>query len=170
MGGSSQHPDAEIVQQTCLRAAVHADEDARIRGLCAEDAWECAADAMRALRLDKTMHIRIKRVYDEPADQDGARILVDRLWPRGLSKDKASVDVWAKGVAPSTALRQWFGHNPDRFSEFARRYRRELNDNPDAVNELLDRIDLRKRLTLLTATADLDNCHASVLQDLLEKW
>jgi DNA-3-methyladenine glycosylase len=170
MDRSAQHPDAEIVRQTCLRAAVHAYEDAKIRGLCAEGAWECAVDAMRALRLDKAMHIRIKRVYDEPTAQDGTRVLVDRLWPRGLSKGKASVDVWAKDVAPSTVLRQWFGHDPDRFDEFAGRYRRELNDNPDAVNELLGRIDLRKRLTLLTATADLDNCHASVLQDLLEKW
>ncbi|WP_415287680.1 DUF488 domain-containing protein [Brevundimonas sp. S1H14] len=78
----------------------------------------------------------LKRVYEAPAKTDGTRILVDRLWPRGLSKDKASVDLWLKEIAPSTELRKWFGHDPEKWEEFQRRYRAELKANGDAVSEL----------------------------------
>lgn len=80
--------------------------------------------------------VRLKRVYDPPAPSDGRRILVDRLWPRGLSKDAARVDLWVKDVAPSDALRRWFGHDPERWDEFRRRYTRELDAAPDAVAAL----------------------------------
>lgn len=82
------------------------------------------------------MKVVLKRVYEAPAKTDGTRILVDRLWPRGLSKDKASVDLWLKEIAPSTELRKWFGHDPEKWEEFQRRYRAELKANGDAVSEL----------------------------------
>jgi uncharacterized protein YeaO (DUF488 family) len=81
--------------------------------------------------------IRIKRVYEEPDEADGRRILVDRLWPRGLSKDKAKVGVWMKEIAPSTELRRWYGHDPNKWSEFKRRYAEELEANSDQVEEIL---------------------------------
>jgi uncharacterized protein YeaO (DUF488 family) len=85
----------------------------------------------------KRIKIRIKRVYDEPDGADGRRILVDRLWPRGLSKDKAKVAVWMKEIAPSTELRRWYGHDPNKWSEFKRRYVEELEANSDRVEEVL---------------------------------
>jgi len=79
-----------------------------------------------ATKRSTTEHVRIKRAYEAAADGDGYRVLVDRLWPRGVSKDKAHLDVWMKEIAPSTALRRWFGHDPARWDEFERRYRAEL--------------------------------------------
>ena len=76
------------------------------------------------------MRICIKRVYEAASPDDGERILVDRLWPRGLSKEKAAIDIWEKDVAPSAALRKWFGHDPDKFDDFRNKYRKELEDNP----------------------------------------
>jgi uncharacterized protein YeaO (DUF488 family) len=80
--------------------------------------------------------IRLKRAYDRPSSEDGRRVLVDRLWPRGLSKANAAVDCWLKEVAPSTALRQWFNHDPRRWDEFRARYRAELASHPDLLDEL----------------------------------
>jgi uncharacterized protein YeaO (DUF488 family) len=76
------------------------------------------------------MPFRVKRVYDPPSPEDGLRVLLDRLWPRGLSKEKAQVDWWAKELAPSDGLRRWFGHDPEKYPEFVRRYREELRGNP----------------------------------------
>ena len=84
------------------------------------------------------MDIKIKRAYENPSDDDGYRILVDRLWPRGISKEKAKVDFWPKELAPSTELRRWYGHDPEKWAEFKSRYFAELDDNPEMVNELLD--------------------------------
>ena len=84
------------------------------------------------------MSIRVKRVYEPPSTRDGRRILVDRLWPRGLSKADAKIDDWPKDIAPSTELRKWFGHDPERWSEFKRRYFAELESKPDTVRALLD--------------------------------
>lgn len=84
------------------------------------------------------MVIQVKRVYDPPERSDGKRILVDRLWPRGLSKDKARVDLWMKEVAPSKGLRTWYGHDPGKWNDFRERYFVELDANPLAVQELLD--------------------------------
>ena len=85
----------------------------------------------------KQIAIRIKRVYEEPENSDGRRILVDRLWPRGLSKDKAKVHVWVKEIAPSTELRRWYGHEPDKWPDFKIRYAVELEANRSKVDELL---------------------------------
>jgi uncharacterized protein YeaO (DUF488 family) len=84
--------------------------------------------------------IQIKRVYEPYEAKDGKRILIDRLWPRGLSKDKAKVDVWLKGIAPSTELRQWFGHDPAKWQEFQKRYKQELDKNTTDIDELRKRL------------------------------
>ena len=80
--------------------------------------------------------IRVKRIYDPPDEEDGARVLVDRLWPRGARKDTAKLTLWLKDIAPSAELRRWFGHDPARFAEFSRRYRAELSANKDAVGRM----------------------------------
>ncbi len=111
--------------------------------------------------------IAIKRVYDDAADTDGKRVLVDRLWPRGLEKEAADFE-WEKGVAPSDALRMWYAHIPERFPEFARRYREELTAAIRA--EGVDRLAELARsgsLTLLTATKDPDHSQAEVLKEVL---
>ena len=84
------------------------------------------------------MKIQIKRAYDNPSENDGYRILVDRLWPRGISKEKAKIDYWAKALAPSNELRRWYGHDPEKWSEFKSRYFAELDANPGSVKELFD--------------------------------
>lgn len=112
--------------------------------------------------------VRVARVYDDPSDNDGVRVLVDRIWPRGLSKQNAAVDEWCKAVAPSTALRQWYGHDPQRFEEFARRYRRELDDaDAAAALQHLRELAQARTVTLLTATRDVAISQAAVLADLL---
>lgn len=111
------------------------------------------------------MPIRIKRVYDEAEPQDGARILVDRLWPRGISKDKAVFAEWMKEVAPSTTLRQWFDHKPERWAEFQTRYRQELRENP-MVAVLRQRVRT-ETVTLLYGSRNRDFNHARVLADVL---
>jgi DNA-3-methyladenine glycosylase len=106
-------------------------------------------------------------VYDEPRDDDGFRVLVDRLWPRGLSKQRAQIDVWIKEVAPSTELRHWYGHDPARYEEFRRRYNAELDDNP-ALEELRNVVTEHRTTTLLhSAGSDLNN--ATVLLERLER-
>jgi uncharacterized protein YeaO (DUF488 family) len=82
------------------------------------------------------MTIKIKRAYEQPTPEDGTRILMDRLWPRGLTKEKARVDLWLKEIAPSTELRKWFGHDPARWIEFKRRYRAELKQNKELIAQL----------------------------------
>ncbi|QFG22625.1 DUF488 domain-containing protein [Actinomadura sp. WMMB 499] len=112
--------------------------------------------------------VRVRRVYEPAAEEDGKRVLVDRVWPRGLSKDEARLDAWAKDVAPSTELRKWYGHDPDRFAEFERRYRDELAEPERAA--ALDRLrDLAATgtVTLLTATRDAARSQAAVLADRL---
>ena len=88
----------------------------------------------------KRNNIRIKRVYEEVEEADGRRILVDRLWARGLSKEKAKVDVWIKEIAPSNYLRRWYGHDPDKWAEFERRYAAELNAKPDIIEEIMEEV------------------------------
>jgi len=110
------------------------------------------------------MNIRIKRVYDEPQRDDGKRILVDRLWPRGLSKDKARVDDWMKGIAPSTELRKWFGHRSDRWEEFRRRYLEELDRNTEELAELRE-LCRNETVTLLFAARDTERNNAVVIRE-----
>lgn len=110
----------------------------------------------------------IKRAYDGTT-KGTYRVLVDRLWPRGVSKEKAAIDEWSKDVAPSDGLRRWYGHEPEKFSEFARRYRRELSQGAgkSAVGQLRD-VAKEKPVVLVTATRDLEHSGASVLLDVLE--
>jgi uncharacterized protein YeaO (DUF488 family) len=108
--------------------------------------------------------VTVKRAYDPPSPKDGTRILVDRLWPRGLSKAKAALDGWNKDVAPTPALRKWFGHKPERFAEFAKRYRAELKDNP-ALDQLRQ---VKGKLTLIYGARDPHINHAVVLAKLLK--
>jgi uncharacterized protein YeaO (DUF488 family) len=111
--------------------------------------------------------IEIKRAYEPPSPKDGKRILIDRLWPRGLSKEKAALDLWDKDIAPTTLLRKWFDHRPDRFAEFKRRYHDELKSNP-AVPEILRQIG-RGKTTLVYAAHDPAVNHAVVLAEFLAK-
>lgn len=115
-----------------------------------------------------TPHVQVRRAYDPPESDDGQRVLVDRLWPRGLSKARAHIDEWCKEVAPSTDLREWYGHDPDRYDEFARRYRAELDDPERAAAfTRLRELATRTPLTLLTATKRSDISEAAVLAGLL---
>ena len=112
--------------------------------------------------------IKLKRAYDAPARADGHRVLVDRLWPRGLAKARAEVDEWCKQIAPSSALRTWYGHDPARFAEFRRRYQSELDDPSRALAlDHLRELARKGTLTLLTATRQADISEAAVLRDLL---
>ena len=107
------------------------------------------------------MRIQIKRIYETPSAGDGQRILVDRLWPRGLSKDKAKVDHWAKSVSPSSELRTWYGHDPDKWEEFKRRYFKELDKNDSGVSELVRKIESRPATFLFSSKElRLNNAHA----------
>ncbi len=111
-------------------------------------------------------HIRLQRAYDGPTPEDGARILVDRLWPRGLKKETLALDDWPKQLAPSTALRQWFNHEPERWSEFQQRYRAELQTQPEAVQALRERA-CAGVVTLIYAAHSADMNNAVVLRDVL---
>jgi uncharacterized protein YeaO (DUF488 family) len=112
--------------------------------------------------------VRVRRIYDQAAADDGARILVDRVWPRGLRKDEAVLDEWIKDVAPSTELRKWYGHDPERFAEFEARYREELALGPaKTALERLRTLAGEATLTLLTATRDVEHSQAAVLAGLL---
>jgi uncharacterized protein YeaO (DUF488 family) len=112
--------------------------------------------------------IRIKRVYDPPSTGDGARILVDRLWPRGLRKESARLTLWLKDVAPTSALRTWFGHAPARWTDFSRRYRAELSANDAAVDQITKYLKAGP-VTLLYAAHDEEHNHARVLAEYLRE-
>ena len=115
------------------------------------------------------LDIRVRRIYDDPRDEDGIRVLVDRLWPRGVSKVRADIDEWCSAVAPSDALRKWYGHAPGRFEEFEARYLNELEDPQRAASVThLRTVATRGRLTLLTATRDVEASQAAVLAGLLQ--
>ena len=110
--------------------------------------------------------MKIKRVYEMPSRDDGKRILVDRLWPRGLTKEKASIDLWLKEIAPSTALRKWFDHDPDKWKEFQKRYRKELRDNKELVSLLKEKIK-KGTVTLVYGAKDEKHNEALVLKEWL---
>ena len=112
--------------------------------------------------------IKLKRAYEKPARDDGERILVERLWPRGLTKLQAKVDLWLKDVAPSTELRKWFGHDPDRWDEFRRRYQKELRSKEDLI-KLLKRKAEAGTITLIYAARDEEHNGALVLKQFLQK-
>ena len=111
-----------------------------------------------------------KRVYEEPEPSDGVRVLVDRLWPRGLTKERAQVDVWLKDVSPSRDLRVWFGHDPAKFEEFRRRYEAELAEEPGrAAFAELREMARKQHVTLVFAAHDTEHCNAVVLRELLAR-
>ncbi|MCQ4043484.1 DUF488 domain-containing protein [Streptantibioticus rubrisoli] len=114
--------------------------------------------------------VRVRRVYDEPQKGDGTRVLVDRVWPRGLAKDRADLDEWAKDAAPSTELRKWYGHEPERYDEFRKRYKDELAapEHQAAVEHLRDLAE-KGPLTLLTATKSVEQSQAPVLADVIKR-
>jgi len=114
------------------------------------------------------MKVKIKRVYEQPEKEDGTRILVDRLWPRGLTKEKARVDLWLKEIAPSTELRKWFGHDPAKWAEFQTRYKAELKSNADQL-KLLKREIAKGPATLVYGAKDQEHNEASVLQQILNR-
>ncbi|MEO3792418.1 DUF488 family protein [Nonomuraea sp. B10E15] len=118
--------------------------------------------------MAETTTIHVRRVYDEPTGDDGTRVLVDRVWPRGMAKDRAHLDEWCKQVAPSAELRTWYAHDPERFEEFARRYRSELED-PERAQALahLRELAANRPLTLLTSTRRPEISQAAVLADVL---
>lgn len=120
------------------------------------------------MRHHQRVDVRIKRAYDDPSADDGYRLLIDRLWPRGVSRERAALDEWNKDLAPSGELRKWFGHDPERFDEFRRRYTAELHDQRDCIR------DLRRRagegtLTLVYSAHDTDHNDAVVLADIVRR-
>lgn len=118
--------------------------------------------------MKKTANVKVGRVYDDTAAADGARVLVDRVWPRGLKKEAAHLDEWAKDVAPSTELRTWYGHDPDKFAEFRRRYAAELGEPERAeAFKKLRSLAQEKPVILLTATRDVEHSQAAVLAERL---
>jgi uncharacterized protein YeaO (DUF488 family) len=108
--------------------------------------------------------LKIKRIYETPASDDGYRILVDRIWPRGISKKRAQIDLWMKEIAPSTALRQWFGHDPERWSEFQKRYRRELRGKSQLTAQMRQLLRRHRAVTLLFSARDQQHNQAVALR------
>lgn len=113
------------------------------------------------------MDIKLKRIYEEPSKSDGARILVDRIWPRGISKEDAKLDHWIKEIAPSTELRKWFDHKDERFIQFREKYKKELDDHKELIKELLALAN-KGRLTLLYGAKNTEHNQAVVLKEYLE--
>jgi uncharacterized protein YeaO (DUF488 family) len=113
------------------------------------------------------MKLRVKRIYEPPAASDGFRVLVDRLWPRGVSKAEAELDLWLREAAPSTELRRWFHANPDQWDELQRRYRQELAAEPSRLDPLLEKLAADETVTLLYAGRDTVHNNAVVLAEVL---
>ena len=112
------------------------------------------------------MNIQLKRIYEPYSKEDGYRILVDRLWPRGFTKEKAALDLWLKEIAPSTELRKWFGHDPEKWKEFQKKYRLELKQNKEALDRLMDYIK-KGKVTLLYGAKDEEHNEAQVIKDFI---
>ena len=115
----------------------------------------------------KLMKIDIRRVYEAPSKSDGKRILIDRLWPRGISKEKAEIHYWAKTISPSTQLRQWYQHDPEKWQDFKKKYFQELNSNPEGMNELRNQIG-RGKITLVFSSKEEKLNNATALKEYLE--
>lgn len=113
--------------------------------------------------------IILKRIYEPYNKNDGFRILVDRLWPRGISKEKAALDLWLKDVAPSTELRKWFGHDPKKWADFKKKYRAELKNKKEYLNEIKTSIKKHKTITVLYGAKDEEHNEAVVILEVLEK-
>jgi uncharacterized protein YeaO (DUF488 family) len=118
---------------------------------------------------ENAMSIAIKRAYEKPSKDDGYRVLVERLWPRGMKKEAVPLDQWAKELAPSTALRQWFGHEPDRWDGFRHRYAGELDERTEHWQPLAERA-ARHKVTLIYSARDEEHNGAIVLRDYMQNW
>ena len=114
------------------------------------------------------VQLKLKRAYDPPAKSDGYRILVDRLWPRGISKDELRIDLWARDLAPSAALRKWYDHDPAKWGDFRRRYYREIEQHPDVLEEVRGLLR-RRNVTLVFAAKDADISNAAALKGYLSR-
>lgn len=112
--------------------------------------------------------IKLQRVYDYDHDKDGFSILVDRLWPRGIAKKKLGVDEWLKEIAPSSDLRKWFNHDPDKWEEFRKKYSKELNQHKELLNKILELEKEHKEIILLYAAKDTKHTHATIIKSFLE--
>lgn len=121
-----------------------------------------------SIPMNENARLRVKRIYEPVAETDGARVLVDRIWPRGVSREAAHLTLWLKDIAPSTALRKWFGHDPARFAEFSDRYRHELDQNPDAVSKLAMLMRTDAVVTLLYSAHDIQCNQAVALADYMK--
>lgn len=128
----------------------------------------CFSHEIEGKESEGQCDVRIKRIYEKASRSDGLRVLVDRLWPRGVRKEDAEIKEWLKDLAPSTALRKWFSHEPGRWDEFRRRYRTELKSKSTEIARLC-RIARRKRVTLLYAARDAQLNHAAVLQEFIQE-
>jgi uncharacterized protein YeaO (DUF488 family) len=112
--------------------------------------------------------IQVKRIYDKPAKKDGYRILVDKLWPRGLTKEKAEIDLWLKEIAPSNELRKWFSHDPEKWNEFRKKYKAELKEKSDLIKEIKKLEARKKTITLLFSAKDESYNNAIALMELMK--
>lgn len=121
-----------------------------------------------SVKKQHTPQIKLKRVYDKPLRSDGYRVLVDRLWPRGLSKEKAALNEWAKDLAPTDRLRNWFDHDPDLWDAFSKKYRNELKKN-ELLDDFIERLSTQKQVTLLYGTKYNQLTHAIILKELIER-
>jgi uncharacterized protein YeaO (DUF488 family) len=128
--------------------------------------WHPWAEGTWMSKKIATDHIKLKRAYEPPAPDDGTRILIDRLWPRGVKKAEAAIDKWMKDIAPSTELRKWFGHDPARWQEFRRRYQSEIRQHPNEFDRLRT-LAQQGRITLVFSAHDEAHNDAVVLKDLL---
>jgi|GEM_PF-312476 len=163
------------LKQACRAHAIEAWEDAQIRGLCAQGAFEVAMQAILDTPVEDIMSassgpssIVIKRVYEPVSDDDGLRVLVDRLWPRGIAKSEASWNHWLKDLAPSDELRKWFNHDAEKWKAFGQKYRTELKAHHDDLIKLLDEAKGRS-LTLLYSAKDTKHNQAVILQSVLQQ-
>ena len=146
----------------CPGAASSASTQARIRS-----APGAETGPIRSVPMAKSrMQVALKRAYEAPEPGDGFRVLVDRLWPRGVSRDSAQIDLWLKEIAPSTALRKWFAHDVSKWAAFRDRYFRELDANPDAITQLMEHIR-RGRVTLVYGAKDQEHNDAVALKEYL---
>ena len=117
----------------------------------------------------RKIHVKIKRVYEEPEKSDGKRILVERLWPRGFTKEKAGIDLWLKEIAPTTELRKWINHEPSKWQEFQKRYQQELENNEEQVSKLSDQLK-SGAVTLIYSAKDEQHNAAIVLKEWLSRF
>lgn len=115
------------------------------------------------------MEIRIKRAYEKAANVDGRRVLLDRMWPRGVKKEDAGIDYWAKDLAVSTELRKWFGHDPERWEEFQKRYRAEISNNKEGLDALREELQGASRVTLVYGAKDKEHNNAVVMAEYLKR-